>query len=308
MKPIYADQITTLGEKFADRMQDDVSLAPYTSARIGGKADVLITVDSADELAEVGLALWDVNIPFIILGGGSNVLVSDAGVREVVILNRARKVQFELEGDPPTVLVESGANFGLVSRQAGARGYSGLEWAAGLPGTVGGAVVGNAGAHGSDVAHDLMMAEILHSNGQRLELSSKDLEYGYRTSILKEGRLNGIVLRARFRLMSDDPKMIEMRVDAFREYRRKTQPPGASLGSMFKNPEDDFAGRLIEAAGLKGTKIGGVEVSTKHANFFISQEDATASDIKMLIDLVQKEVLNNSGVELELEIQLIGDW
>ncbi len=305
---IDQNQIAVLNKKFGNRLQFDVSLAPYTSARIGGRADVLVNVDSTDELEEIGLALWEAEIPFIILGGGSNILVSDAGVRDVVILNRARKIQFELESEPPSVLAESGANFGVVSRQAGARGYSGLEWAAGLPGTVGGAVVGNAGAHGSDVAHDLMMAEILHSNGTRLEMSSLDLEYGYRTSILKTGRLDGIVLRASFRLMKDDPKMIEMRTDAFREYRRKTQPPGASMGSMFKNPENDFAGRLIDAAGLKGTRIGGVEVSSMHANFFINDEGASASDIKELIDHVQAEVYKKFGVMLDLEIQLIGDW
>lgn len=305
---IDQNQIAILNKKFGSRLQFDVSLAPYTSARIGGRADVLVNVDSTDELVEIGLTLWNTEIPFIILGGGSNVLVSDAGVRDVVILNRARKIQFEPEGEPPSVLAESGANFGVVSRQAGARGYSGLEWAAGLPGTVGGAVVGNAGAHGSDVAQDLMMAEILHSNRTRQEMSSLDLEYGYRTSILKTGRLDGIVLRARFRLMQDDPKMIEMRTDAFREYRRKTQPPGASMGSMFKNPEDDFAGRLIDAAGLKGARIGGVEVSSMHANFFINDEGASASDIKNLIDHVQAEVYKKFGVMLDLEIQLIGDW
>lgn len=305
---IQDSRITALNERFEGQMQFDVALAPYTSARVGGNADVLMIVDSADELAKAGLALYELDLPFIVLGGGSNVLVSDAGVREVVILNRARKMNLELEGEEPRILVESGANFGLIARQVGARGFSGLEWAAGLPGTIGGAVVGNAGAHGSDVSNDLILAEILHSNGETLEMTSEQLEYGYRTSIIKEGRLNGIVLRAMFRLMEDDLKMIEMRMDAFREYRRKTQPTGASMGSIFKNPPDDFAGRLIDSASLKGARAGGVEVSTQHANFFINKESASASDIKKLIDRVRAEVFQKTGVTLELEIQLVGEW
>jgi len=145
-----------------DRLQTEVPLARYTSARVGGPADYLAEVRSANELAQYVSRMWELDVPFVILGGGSNVLVSDAGVRGVVLLNHARRVRFDLEAEPPEVWAESGANFGAVARQAASRGLGGLEWAAGIPGTVGGALVGNAGAHGGDMAGNVLLAEILH--------------------------------------------------------------------------------------------------------------------------------------------------
>ncbi|HEX7974819.1 MAG TPA: FAD-binding protein, partial [Anaerolineales bacterium] len=147
-----------LQEAFGERLQMGVSLARYTAARVGGPADVLLEVRSADELAQAAELLWSADLPFVVIGGGSNLLVSDAGVRGVVLLNHARRVSFAGQADPPTVWAESGANFGLLARQAAQRGLGGLEWAAGIPGTLGGAVVGNAGAHGGDVAGSLRLA------------------------------------------------------------------------------------------------------------------------------------------------------
>jgi UDP-N-acetylmuramate dehydrogenase len=159
-KRMISATMETLRQKFGQRLLANEPLARLTSARLGGAADFLLTAETASELAEMAGFLWQHDIPFLVLGGGSNMLVSDAGVREVVILNHARQVRFDDRGDTPTVLVESGVNFGALARKACARGLSGLEWAIGIPGTVGGAVVGNAGAHGGDMAGNLILAEI----------------------------------------------------------------------------------------------------------------------------------------------------
>ncbi len=295
---------------FGGQVQRYVSLGRYTAARIGGAADWLIEVESADQLAETVTRLWELDIPFFIFGGGSNVLISDSGVREVVILNKARHISFDQDTSSPKVWAESGANFGLMARQCARRGLSGLEWAAGVPGTVGGAVFGNAGAHGGDVAGSLQMAEILHrtENGFRRESWPVEIfEFEYRSSGIKRNRMGAVILTAQFNLKPGDPDDIQAQMDEYAAYRRMTQPPGASMGSMFKNPLGDYAGRLIEAAGLKGTRIGGAEISPVHANFFINHEGATASDVFKLIKLAQSKVAEKFGIELELEIELIGE-
>ena len=311
MKPLLSDgQQAALISTFGDRLQRYVSLARYTAARIGGAADWLIEVQSADQLAETITRLWALEIPFFIMGGGSNVLVSDAGLREVVILNKARHIRFDLESSPPTVWAESGANFGLMARQCARQDLSGLEWAAGVPGTVGGAVFGNAGAHGGDVAGSIQMAEILHRSKRGLVRENWPLEhfkFEYRSSTLKRDQSDAVILAAQFKLLPGNPEKIQNLMDEHAAYRRSTQPPGASMGSMFKNPPDDYAGRLIEAAGLKGTRIGGAEISPVHANFFINHAGATAADVSELIRLVQQQVLDQFGVTLELEIELIGE-
>jgi UDP-N-acetylmuramate dehydrogenase len=295
---------------FGDRLQRFVSLARFTAARIGGAADWLIVAESADQLVDVSTQLWALDIPFFVLGGGSNVLVRDSGVRDVVILNKARYIHYDLAQIPPVVWAESGANFGLLARQCAQRGLRGLEWAAGIPGTVGGAVFGNAGAHGSDMAGSMQMAEILHRTPRgavREHWSLDDFEFEYRSSKLKRIQRDAIILTAKFQLRPGESDEIKARMDEFATYRRETQPPGASMGSMFKNPPDDYAGRLIEEAGLKGTRIGGAEISPVHANFFVNHENATASDVIKLIRLAKKKVFEKFGVDLELEIELIGE-
>lgn len=309
--------IQTLRSAFGERLQVNVSLKRYTAARIGGKADVMITVETSQELAEVAKSLWELAIPFTILGSGSNVLVSDAGVRQVVVLNHAKKILFNPQSLHPTVWAESGVNFGALARQAAIHGLSGLEWAAGIPGTVGGAVYGNAGAHGSDMSNNLLMAKILHlrqTNGDnqheilREDWSVERFEYAYRSSSIKHQPGRVVVLSAQLKLSQSTPEAVQAKMDEYSAMRRSSQPSGASLGSIFKNPPGDYAGRLIEAAGLKGKKIGKVEISQKHANFFINQDSATASDYAALIRLVQQQVLKKFGVSLELEIELLGDW
>lgn len=305
IRPLPLD---ALRQTYGSRLQLDVPLAKYTSARIGGPADVLVTVESAHQLAETIKHVWQLNLPYLILGGGSNVLVSDHGYRGVVVLNKARRVAFTIEGEQPTVIAESGANFGVVARQAAQKGLSGLEWAAGIPGTLGGAVYGNAGAHGSDLAGTLALAEVLHPKKGRQEWLPVQFEFGYRTSALKKEKMPAVVLSATLRLESGSESAIQQKLDENLAFRRRTQPPGASMGSMFKNPPGDYAGRLIDAAGLRGTMIGKAEISQLHANFFINHGGASAEEVYNLIQSARQTVMEKFGVLLELEIQLVGEF
>lgn len=300
--------LESLRAAFGERLRLDQPLGRYTSARIGGAASVLVEVRSAVQLAEAAKKLWELELPFFVLGGGSNVLVSDAGVREVVVLNHARKLQFSIAEDECSVWAESGTSLGAIARQAAAEGLSGLEWAAGIPGTLGGAVVGNAGAHGGDMSKSLRLAEILHQREGRLEWTAKELDFNYRGSWLKTHPGQAVVLAASLALEARERTQIRAEMDTFQAYRRLTQPPGASMGSMFKNPKGDHAGRLIEAAGMKGKRIGDAQISPLHANFFLNLGNAGSEEVYALIKEARKAVAEQFGVQLELEIELVGEW
>lgn len=297
-----------LRKAFGDRLREAVPMASYTSVRIGGPADFLLEARTADELAEMVTLLWDLQAPFHVLGMGSNILIADAGLRGVVVLNRARAVNVDTELEEPRVTAESGAMLGTMARLAVERGLGGLEWATTVPGTVGGAIVGNSGAHGSNVAEHLILAEILQHGGGREHWSVERLEYAYRDSWLKRNPGVAVVLSATFRLHPSTTEQTKARAVELGAYRKQTQPYGASWGSTFKNPPDDHAGRLIEAAGLKGLQHGGMQISPQHANFFVNLGNATAEDARYLINAVRKKVASQFGVELDLEIQLLGDW
>ncbi len=298
--------VDVLRQKFGDAVQENASLAPYTSARIGGPADALLTVKSADDLADAMQLIWEHDLPYYILGGGSNVLVSDKGFRGVVVLNRAKEVRFET-GDQPRVWCEAGVVIANLAKRCASKGLAGLEWSATVPGTVGGAVYGNAGAFGGDMNGNLIWAEILTKNG-REKLPVDRMGYGYRTSVLKRGEMKGIILSALLKLKNSTKEEVSVKIEQFSERRKAAQPPGASMGSMFKNPEGDHAGRLIEAAGLKGTRIGSAEISTLHGNFFINHGETKAEDIRALIQLAQRTVFEKFNVKLELEVELVGEW
>jgi UDP-N-acetylmuramate dehydrogenase len=299
--------LATLRTLFGDRMQENDRLSSYTSARIGGPADALIFVYNASELARAAEELWKLGVPFVLLGGGSNVLVSDRGVRGAVIINRARLVKFDSQAEPPTVRAESGATLNDIAQRAARLGLSGLEWAASVPGSLGGAVYGNAGAFGGDMAGNLVSADLLLPSG-RQTWSAEKMGYGYRTSLLKRERPQAIILSATLRMGRGSMSAIQAKMDENTARRRSVQPRGASMGSMFKNPADDKAGRLLEAAGLKGTRIGRAQISTQHANFFISDGQTKAADMRALIALAQKKVYEKFGVKLELEVELVGEW
>lgn len=295
-----------LSDRFQSKFQQNVLLANLTTARVGGKADVVITTEDNLALSELVRYLWMNKISYLILGSGSNILFHDNGFEGVIILNRAKKIQLKTEGENPEIWAESGANLGMLSRKAALAGISGLEWAATIPGTVGGAVYGNAGAFGGDIKGNLSLAEILQPDSNIYYLTSEEMQYSYRSSFLKRSSEKAVILSASFNGRHADPISIQKQMELYQEKRRKSQPPGASMGSMFKNPPGDFAGRLIESAGLKGTTIGGVSISQMHANFFVNQDQATADDIWQLIQLVQAKVYDQFNIQLELEVEPIG--
>jgi UDP-N-acetylmuramate dehydrogenase len=303
---VFSVMTATLHERFGNQVQENVILAPVTSARIGGPADVVVTVRNRQELAQAAQACWEAKLAFILIGGGSNLLVSDKGVRGVVILNKAKAIEFR-ESAQPNLWAESGVVLSNLAHRTASLGYSGLEWAGTIPGTIGGAVYGNAGAFGSDIAHHLLRAEILTGSGSEWWPVEK-MEYGYRGSILKSGAQKAVILSAEFGLKPGNPDLINSAMEQFTKRRKAIQPPGASMGSMFKNPPGDFAGRLIESAGLKGTRIGNAEISSIHANFFVNTGETRAADIRALILLAQKTVKEKFNVKLELEVEMIGEW
>ncbi len=301
-----ARPVDLLIAKFGEMVKENAPLAPFTSARIGGPADLFVTVDSVAALARVVKFLWKNELPFIVIGGGSNILVSDKGVRGVVVMNRAKKVTFH-PGDQPSVTAESGVVFSNLANRCASKGLGGIEWAAAVPGTIGGAVYGNAGAFGGDVAGSLLSTELLTENG-RERFSVEQMGYGYRASVLKRGELKAIVLSAELSLANSTKEDATVKIQQFSAHRKTTQPPGASMGSMFKNPPGDYAGRLIEDSGLKGTRVGNAEISPVHGNFFVNHGATRAEDIRKLVQLAQKTVKEKQGIDLELEIEMVGEW
>ena len=293
---------------FGSRLQENVIMANFTSAHIGGPADALLVVRSLDEMIEAATQLWALGMPFKMLGNGSNVLVSDAGLRGVAIINHARTIKINARQEAPTAWAESGVNLAVLARRAALRGFAGLEWIAAIPGSLGGAVYGNAGAFGSDIEKCLVLAEILHPKLGRLKWDTGQFDYTYRSSVLKRQPENGIILAAELKLSRGRREEVQERTRELIEKRRKSQPPGSGMGSIFKNPPGNHAGRLIEEAGLKGKRIGGAEISTWHANFIINREGAKAIEIRQLIELAQEVVMSKFNVSLELEIEMIGDW
>ncbi len=315
MGPPYPPNVDALAgalrARFGGRLRRDEPLASHTTLRVGGPADLWLTATALNELVEAATLAWQHRVPILLLGGGANLLVSDRGVRGLVLQNRCQRVVFGSE-DPPRVVVESGITLPSLAHWLARRGLSGLEWAVGVPGTVGGAVVNNAGAYGSSMADCLVRAELLIPSGRREWQSVNWFEYEYRSSRLKrlEGGERGryVVLQAELALSRKSLAEIENQMAAYSERRKAGQPPGASIGSMFKNPPGDYAGRLIEAAGLKGAQIGDAQISPVHANFFINLGNATAADFAALIELACQTVKAKFNVELELEVEKVGEW
>jgi UDP-N-acetylmuramate dehydrogenase len=307
-----------LATALGPRARRDEPMARYTAMRVGGPADLLIVCERTDDVVSaVGLARRH-NVPWRVLGGGCNVLVADRGVRGLVIVNRAARIKF----DPAAGVAwtEAGALLAVLAREAVERGLAGLEWAAGLPGAVGGAVVGNAGAFDGDVASVLRSAMVLGPDGVVVERPNEWFEFDYRLSRIKraaeqrsrgaEGQGNGrdVVLAATFGLRPGDPEPLAERAGEILEWRKTRHPSGATMGSTFKNPPGSHAGYLIEQAGLQGYRIGGAQISELHGNFFMNTGAATAADVLALIDHARTEVRRQFGVELELEIELVGRW
>ncbi len=300
--------IKDLIETFGSKLHENIVMANFTTAQVGGPVPALISIQSLDDLIKASEMLWERGIPFIILGSGSNILVSDQGLDCIILHNRAHNIKINTKSDSPSIEAESGAILGTVARQSALRGLSGMEWAAPVPGTVGGAVYGNAGAHGSDMAASLKMAKILHKDKGIEDWPVEKLAYEYRSSILKRERMPVVVLSAILNAAASSKEEAWERIMTYQAHRKETQPPGASMGSMFKNPPGDYAGRLIEAAGLKGRRIGRAMISPVHANFIINLDGASAKDIWQLMTLAQETVHEKFGVKLEPEIELIGEF
>jgi UDP-N-acetylmuramate dehydrogenase len=280
-------------------------LSRYTSWRVGGAAELLCVAENAVALERAALLLRGAGVPWLVLGRGSNVLVDDAGVAGVVIMNRAAGLR--ITGG--CAHAESGVLLSVLARRTAAAGLAGLEWCHDIPGTVGGAVVNNAGANGGTMADVLRSVRLLCSGGVR-EVDASDLQFGYRSSALRsEGRVPAgswpLVLKARFGLAAGVAAELQRCIDSYRTRRKATQPTGASAGSVFKNPTGDSAGRLVESVGLKGTRIGEAEISRLHANFVLAGPRARAGDIVSLISLARHRVWEECGVLLEPEIQYL---
>jgi UDP-N-acetylmuramate dehydrogenase len=282
----------------------DEPMSKYTTWKIGGPADALIVPNNTAQLARLIAVLHQKQIPWMIIGKGSNMLVSDKGIRGVVI-----KLGGELEEirfNEAEAWAGGGASFVRLSIMAGKQGLTGLEFAGGIPGTVGGAVYMNAGAHGSDLSRIFKSAEIVLETGELVTCNAEDMRFSYRHSILQERP--GVVARACFELERGDRLEISAAMAAYKDRRRKTQPlQQPCAGSVFRNPPGDHSARLIDEAGLKGLRVGGAEVSMLHANFIINTGQATAEDVLSLMEQIRNTIASKYGVHLVPEVFYVGE-
>ncbi|MFD0672011.1 UDP-N-acetylmuramate dehydrogenase [Cohnella sp. GCM10027633] len=296
--------ISELEEAQIGRVRADEPLAKYTTWEIGGPADLLLIPDNEEQLSRALALLHRHGVPWCVLGRGSNTLVSDKGVRGAVI--KLGEGFDEVQFDGNTVTAGASYSFIKLSVVVGKEGLTGLEFAGGIPGTVGGAVYMNAGAHHSDISRILQSADIIWEDGSRSVLGNEEMGFSYRHSILHEKR--GIVARAVFGLQNGDRKEIAAAMASYKDRRRRTQPlQMACAGSVFRNPPGDFAARLIEAAGLKGLREGAAEVSQVHANFIVNHGGARAEDVLTLMSRVQAIIEQQDGIKLVPEVLLMGE-
>jgi UDP-N-acetylmuramate dehydrogenase len=292
-------------------MIENEPLARHTSWRVGGPARYYAEVANLADLQALLAWAESERLPVLVLGGGTNLLVRASGFAGLVVRYRAMAWQVEERPDGTALLrVDAGAPMAGTARRVAAQGWGGLVWAEGLPGTIGGAVFGNAGCYGGDIASVLQEATLL-VNGRVETWTVERMGYGYRTSALKSAhRLTGspaqhIILAASLRLQPADPGELAAQMAAIASERKGKTPWGSSCGSVFKNPPGTSAGRLIDQAGLKGTRIGGAEISPRHGNYIVNSEGATSDDILQLIELARTTVQQQFGINLELEVQVV---
>ena len=281
----------------------DEPLKRYTAWKIGGPADALLEPRSVEELVEATEKAREHGFPVTVLGGGTNVLVRDGGIRGLTVRLAKSLTNVEVEGR--RVVADAGVLYPVLANTTAGRGLSGLEFATGIPGTVGGAVYMNAGAYGSETREVLDWADIFR-DGEVARVRNEDLDLSYRHSALHENP-DWLVLRAGYTLVPGDPEKLKARIKEFRVQRMTGSPNRPSCGSTFKRPPGDFPGRVIEAAGLKGARVGQIEVSPVHANYLVNLGGGTAEEALELIDLVRERVRERLGVELEPEVRVLGD-
>lgn len=312
---------TDIQRRIGVKTSRDEPLARFTTMRVGGPADLFATAHNAHELRALVRFARTRGLRHFILGRGSDLVIADAGIRGLVIQVRAEGSRTDGE----TYTAEAGVQMARAATETQRAGLTGLEFGLAIPGTVGGAVWANAGAHDAEVAAVLESARVLSADGTERIVPAAELGFAYRDSRLKAagpaaegdgGDLAGagdaprdVVIDGTFRLTAADPDVIKARLDEIRHWRQSHQPLGLpSAGSVFRNPPGDSAGRLIEAAGLKGRRIGGAVVSEKHANFIVNDQKGTASDVRRLAEEVRAEIRERRGVDLRLEIEFVGDW
>ncbi len=328
---------TMLGELraiFGARLRPDEPLSRHGTFGVGGPADAWVPVTREEELVALVNLASDRGWPLMLVGNGTNALFSDAGARGVVArMQIDTSTLEELPDGHVRLSAGGGVNLPKLINDLAGKGLAGLEWGAGVPGTIGGGIVSNAGAHGACIADTLESARVLvvpkvpSERAVIHDLPADECSLAYRRSRFRaerEMRFDDqshpipaprgqfeppeMIVGGSFLLTRDDPAAIRARVAAYRQHRKDTQPPQPSAGSVFKNPPGDHSGRLVEAAGLKGAIHGGAQISPKHANFIVNNGGATAADILALIALARRTVLERFGVALELEVELRGDW
>ena len=287
-----------------ERARRDVPLGPLTTYRVGGRAALLLEARSEDDLALARRAVSESGVPVLVVGRGSNLLVADQGFPGLALVVGEGLDAVDVETGACRVRAGAGAFLPVVARRTAAAGLTGLEWAVGVPGSVGGAVRMNAGGHGSDVAASLVSARVVDLAGDRpAERTAADLALGYRRSEVGPAE---VVVEATFALASGRRDECEARIGEIVRWRREHQPGGQNAGSVFTNPPGDSAGRLVDAAGLKGFRVGSATVSPKHANFVQADEGGRADDVMALIREVRRRVEETTGVRLEPELRLVG--
>ncbi len=300
-----ANELERLGE-----LRRAELMARHTTFGIGGPADLYLKIVDSETLVAAATAVRRAGVPLFILGSGSNVLVGDDGIRGVVIENDAKRIAGPtlIRDGIAGVRGESGASFAATARRLCRAGYWGLEWAVGIPGTLGGAVVYNAGAYGGCLADVLTEIEVLEPDGARRAIPASDLCLEYRGSVFTRGLLRDrVILGLTFELRPGDPEQIVSHIAGLDEKRLATQPRGRNAGSIFKNPSEHPAWWLIDQVGLRGARAGDAEISAKHANFFSNVGRARAGEVKQLMDLAARRVLEQYAIELHLEVALIGE-
>jgi len=298
---------TDIQRRIGVKTSRDEPLARFTTMRVGGPADLFATAHNAHELRALVRFARTRELPHLILGRGSDMVIADAGVRGLVIQVRAEGSR--TDGDRYTA--EAGVQMARAATETQRAGLTGLEFGLAIPGTVGGAVWANAGAHDADIAGVLDSARVLAADGTESVVAATELGFGYRESRFKAvgDGWRDVVIDATFRLAPAEPDLIKERLDDIRHWRQAHQPLGLpSAGSVFRNPPGDSAGRLIDEAGLKGTRIGGAVVSEKHANFIVNDQKGTATDVRHLAEMMRDTVQARHGVSLEFEIEFVGDW
>lgn len=297
-----ADALARAAELLAGRAQRDVPIGPLTTYRVGGCAALFLEARSDDDLAAAGRAVAATGIPVLVIGRGSNLLVADRGFSGLAV--RLGDAFAGLEIDGTTVRAGGAVSLPVLARRTAAAGLTGLEWAVGVPGSVGGAVRMNAGGHGADIRASLVRARVVDlASGDDRVVDAAGLDLSYRHSAVRPAE---VVVWAEFSLRPGDPATSEAEIAEIVRWRRANQPGGQNAGSVFTNPPGDSAGRLVDAAGLKGFRLGSAHVSEKHANFIQADEGGSADDVRALIDEVRARVEAHSGVRLVPELCMVG--